>query len=349
MMPMTMIDALEPRRMLAADTTLLRVKSVTADNRGEILVQFSERATGVKGSAFQVYTAGADGKLYTSDDKRETVGFTYSKAKKLLRIVANIPKDTPYRLKLDGKTRIKSEANGSLLDGDFVSASRASGDGVAGGNYEMQVQRDTGKSPEVKIRTSVGDITVRMRGDLEGLERTISNFLTYVNKGRYDGVIFHRIVTTNSGGIGIVQAGGFTGTGQTLATDPGSGEQYAKPTQAITNEAPIKLEAGILSNLAGTLAMARTGDPDSATGQFYFNVTNNIALDPNSSSDGYAAFAEVTNAASTATLAAIYGATISNLSNGMPYSTFTTVPTVNSSIISVQRAAVFSKVVSKKG
>lgn len=284
---MTMIDALEPRRMLA-DTTLLRVKTVTADNRGEILVQFSERATGVKGSAFQVYTAGADGKLYTSDDKRETVGFTYSKAKKLLRIVADIPKDTPYRLKLDGKTRIKSEANGSLLDGDFVSASRASGDGVAGGNYEMQVQRDKSATPNVKMRTNNGEIMIRVRKDVAPI--SANAFLTLANKGTYDDLLVTRAVA----GF-VVQLGALKITGD--------GNESSDLVETTGSEFGVETPR-VLSNVRGTLSFARSS-AGVASNEFFFNLTNNSAgLDQPAGLNltTFTPFAEVTTSAGFDTL-----------------------------------------------
>lgn len=104
-MTRSMIDPLEQRRLLAA--SLLRVGTVTADNRGEVIIRFSEAATGVRGGAGQMYTAGPDGKLFTSDDKKENPRVTYSTNKKQMTIKGNLPPNTPYRIKLDGKTRIR--------------------------------------------------------------------------------------------------------------------------------------------------------------------------------------------------------------------------------------------------
>ena len=109
---------------------------------------------------------------------------------------------------------------------------------------------------------------------------TVGNFLQYVNAGSYSNTFFHRSTTYDPNGIQIVQGGGFG---------------YVYPNFfAVTAGAPIPLEAG-LSNLRGTIAMARTADPNSATSQWFFNVQDNPGLDPNPGLgiDGYAVFGKV--------------------------------------------------------
>jgi cyclophilin family peptidyl-prolyl cis-trans isomerase len=106
----------------------------------------------------------------------------------------------------------------------------------------------------------------------------VANFLSYVNAGSYTNSIFHRSTTYNPADIQIVQGGGFVLNG--LQIDP------------IATATPIPLEAG-LSNLKGTIAMARTAAPNSATSQWFFNVTDNLALDPGPGNDGYAVFGAV--------------------------------------------------------
>lgn len=114
---------------------------------------------------------------------------------------------------------------------------------------------------------------------------TVANFLSYVNAGSYTNSIFHRSTTYNPASIQIVQGGGFwidsTGTSNVITP--------------IAAAAPIPLEAG-LSNLKGTIAMARTAAPNSATSQWFFNVTDNLALDPGPGNDGYAVFGAVIGA-----------------------------------------------------
>lgn len=130
--------------------------------------------------------------------------------------------------------------------------------------------------PQVTMATSLGTIVI----DLEpGKARaTVDNFLAYVDAKFYDGTIFHRVVRNF-----VSQGGGFTGVGGNTLT-PKNG---LRP--------PIVLESNKgLSNLRGTVAMARTALPDSATSQFYFNTVNNTFLDYSSStSPGYAVFGSV--------------------------------------------------------
>jgi cyclophilin family peptidyl-prolyl cis-trans isomerase len=114
---------------------------------------------------------------------------------------------------------------------------------------------------------------------LDGTRAPIStrNFLAYVNSGFYDGIIFHRVDTSN----GVVQAGGFVGGLQSKAA-----ERAAIPLES----------ANGLSNLRGTLGMARTSAPGSATSQFYFNVRDNLGFDYQSdAAPGFAVFGRVTD------------------------------------------------------
>jgi len=128
----------------------------------------------------------------------------------------------------------------------------------------------------VTFTTNLGTFDVQLY-DTQ-VPTTVANFLSYVNAGSYTNSIFHRSTTYNPADIQIVQGGGFVLNG--LQIDP------------IATAAPIPLEAG-LSNLKGTIAMARTAAPNSATSQWFFNVTDNLALDPSPGNDGYAVFGAV--------------------------------------------------------
>ena len=124
----------------------------------------------------------------------------------------------------------------------------------------------------VRLSTTMGDIVV----DLNAAKapKTVANFLSYVKDGHYNGTIFHRVID----GF-MIQGGGM---------DTHLAE---KPTRA-----PIPLEShNGLSNRRGTIAMARTGDPNSATAQFFINVVDNPNLDADRSPDhnGYAVFGQV--------------------------------------------------------
>jgi len=128
-------------------------------------------------------------------------------------------------------------------------------------------------NPLVRMTTSAGVIDIEVFPD-EAPE-TAANFLAYVDAGFYDGTIFHRVIP----GF-VIQGGGFT---------PGMRQKQTR--------APIQNEADNgLKNLTGTLSMARTGDPHSATSQFFINLADNAFLDyqaKNQQGWGYAVFAKV--------------------------------------------------------
>ncbi|AOM42022.1 peptidylprolyl isomerase A [Xenorhabdus hominickii] len=122
----------------------------------------------------------------------------------------------------------------------------------------------------VKLVTSAGEIELEL--DSSKAPITTKNFVEYVNEGFYNNTIFHRVIP----GF-MVQGGGFT-----------------KDMQQKTTKAPIKNEADNgLRNLRGTIAMARTADQDSATSQFFINVTDNAFLDHGQRDFGYAVFGKV--------------------------------------------------------
>jgi peptidyl-prolyl cis-trans isomerase A (cyclophilin A) len=126
--------------------------------------------------------------------------------------------------------------------------------------------------PVVVIKTSMGDITVQLNA--EKAPKTVANFLSYVDKKAYDGTIFHRVIP----GF-MVQGGGFKPDMTEISYDA-----------PVVNEAP---NSG-LKNARGTISMARTSDPDSATAQFFLNLVDNGMLDPNEQGPGYAVFGTVT-------------------------------------------------------
>lgn len=125
---------------------------------------------------------------------------------------------------------------------------------------------------KVRLVTSMGDIVVEV--DAEKAPKSAANFLQYAKSGHYDGTVFHRVIENF-----MIQGGGF------------KPDLTQKPTRA-----PIPLESrNGLNNIRGTLAMARTSDPNSATSQFFINVVDNAFLDAANSRDGqgYAVFGKV--------------------------------------------------------
>ena len=127
----------------------------------------------------------------------------------------------------------------------------------------------------VTLHTSMGDITLEL--DAEKAPKTVANFLQYARDGFYDGTIFHRVISNF-----MIQGGGMTP------------DMAQKATRA-----PVENEANNgLKNKTGTIAMARTNDPHSATAQFFINVTDNGFLDhsaPTAQGWGYAVFGKVTS------------------------------------------------------
>ncbi len=126
---------------------------------------------------------------------------------------------------------------------------------------------------QVKLTTNFGAITLQL--DAEKAPKTVENFLTYVNDGHYNNTVFHRVIK----GF-MIQGGGM---------EPGMKQKDCR--------APIENEAANgLKNKRGTVAMARTGDPHSATAQFFINVVDNDFLDfksPSGNGWGYCVFGEV--------------------------------------------------------
>jgi peptidyl-prolyl cis-trans isomerase A (cyclophilin A) len=124
----------------------------------------------------------------------------------------------------------------------------------------------------VQVQTSMGNFRIQLNA--EKAPKSVANFLQYVKTGHYNGTVFHRVIPDF-----MIQGGGFTKDMVQKATKP-----------------PIPLEANNgLPNVRGSVAMARTGDPNSATSQFFVNVVDNAFLDAANSRDGlgYAVFGQV--------------------------------------------------------
>ena len=141
---------------------------------------------------------------------------------------------------------------------------------------ETEYDNETTENPTVILHTNHGAITLELFKDQAPL--SVANFIQYARDGHYDGTLFHRVIPNF-----MIQGGGF------------DTEFQQKPTRE-----PIQNEADNgLSNARGTLAMARTNDPHSATSQFFINVTDNNFLDHRSPASGqtwgYAVFGRVTD------------------------------------------------------
>jgi cyclophilin family peptidyl-prolyl cis-trans isomerase len=142
-------------------------------------------------------------------------------------------------------------------------ATQTQGDGMSTANQ-------TNTAPRVKLNTSLGEIVLELNPEKAPI--SVENFLTYVKDGHYDGTIFHRVIATF-----MVQGGGMT-----------ADMKDKKSRGPIQNEAKNGLK-----NDRGTVAMARTGEIDSATDQFFINVADNDFLNNGVRDFGYAVFAKV--------------------------------------------------------
>ncbi|HEX5611971.1 MAG TPA: peptidylprolyl isomerase [Burkholderiales bacterium] len=131
--------------------------------------------------------------------------------------------------------------------------------------------------PQVDMKTNFGTVRIELYPDKA--PETVANFLKYVQDGHYDGTIFHRVIVNF-----MIQGGGFE-----------RNYQQKKTRDPIRNEAERAAKGG-LKNDIGTIAMARTSNPHSATAQFFINVNDNQFLnwgDPRSDGNGYAVFGKV--------------------------------------------------------
>ena len=166
-------------------------------------------------------------------------------------------------------------------------------------NMERNIVKS--QSNVVKLQTSMGNIVIEL--DDQAAPVTVKNFLGYVEAGFYDGTIFHRVIP----GF-MIQGGGFT-------------EQLArkKPLDPIINEAKNGL-----SNTRGTIAMARTNDPDSATCQFFINHSDNEFLNyVDESKAGYTVFGKVTEGIDVVDAIAAVKTTTRNGMDDVPIKTIT--------------------------
>jgi peptidyl-prolyl cis-trans isomerase A (cyclophilin A) len=139
------------------------------------------------------------------------------------------------------------------------------------------------ENPRVEFKTTMGGFTLELYPDKA--PKTVENFLQYANSGFYNGTIFHRVIDNF-----MIQGGGFTP------------DMKQKETRApIENEAGLAMKGG-LKNELGTIAMARTSVPNSATAQFFINVKDNGFLDykdPSPQGIGYAVFGRVVDGMNT--------------------------------------------------
>ena len=139
---------------------------------------------------------------------------------------------------------------------------RSLGVALASAGLSLALSAEAADAPKVKFVTNLGEFVIEVYPDKA--PKTVDNFLRYVKDKHYDGTIFHRVIESF-----MIQGGGY---------DAKLSEKSTRPS--IAHEGREALEKGGPKNVVGTVAMARTNDPNSATAQFFINVKDNAFLDP---------------------------------------------------------------------
>jgi cyclophilin family peptidyl-prolyl cis-trans isomerase len=268
----SMVETLEGRVLLSAAP---RITSSIADNRGAVEITLDAKLdkTTVNTSTVLVKVAGADGVVGTADDLTRASTVSYDRANNKIYVNAHLRADRPYMVMLRGN--VMRTLGGVALDGEFNGNTATSGNGIAGGTYRAKVLPRNVQT--ARFTTSLGNIDVQLYGSQTPL--TVANFLHYANSGAWDGTFFHRSVPNF-----VIQGGGFRITDNAV-------DNVATDVPAVVNEPGI-------SNLRGTIAMAKLGnDPNSATNQWFFNLSDTNADGPadlDHQNGGFTVFGAVT-------------------------------------------------------
>jgi cyclophilin family peptidyl-prolyl cis-trans isomerase len=263
------LENLESRTLLAAAP---RVVDFSADNRGTAVITFDHRmdARSFHSNSVRIYTAGPDQKLGTGDDVVVKTKMSLDSKAYVLTVNGRVPLDAGYRVKLWGN-KVK-DASGAFLDGEF-NGTAPSGNGTAGGDFDVRARRDTSEKPIAILTSKFGYVLIKLRGDLAPL--TVKNFLSYANSAAYDNTVIHHnskadVTAPAPPTEFLLEAG-----------------KYKKDGTTITKKAAIPFE-GKLGNAEDTVAMTRdtSTDPDSATSIFFFNMKDNKDRNPGALVDG---------------------------------------------------------------
>lgn len=301
-----LFEELEPRLLLAGD--LPSISLIEADNRGLVVLTATAdlAAATITSASVEVSTAGADQVFGTSDDTLVSRTVEYVAAQRQIRISAAIPADTRYRVRLDSS--IITGADGRRLDGEFTGAATVSGDAAQGGDLIFYTRKPT--TYIARFSSISGTIDATLFHDRTPL--TVQNFLNYANRGVWDTTFIHRSVS----GF-VIQTGGYSANGT---------NDYPR----IPQDPAVRNEPGI-SNVRGTLAMAKlSGNPNSATNEFFFNLANN-ASNLDSQNGGFTVFAEIRGSAGMAVMDAL--AAFETINAEQVKGAFTELPVVDSDAV----------------
>jgi peptidyl-prolyl cis-trans isomerase A (cyclophilin A) len=307
------VEQLESRKLFAAP----HVTSIISDNRGEVLITLDQAvvASTVSGRSVQMHTAGADGLFGTADDVKVQARVRWSGGNKRITILTDqLPFNTTYSIKVSAK--LVKTSDGTKLDGEFNGPGVRSGDDVAAGDLLFVSKRDKGTAPVARVTTSLGAISVQM--DPTHAPLTVANFFAYANSAAWDGTFIHRNAKFSDNSPFVIQGGGFKVKADNTL-------DFVGENAAVTNEPGV-------SNTRGTIAMAKkSGDPNSATNQWFFNEQDNggpsTPAQLDTQNGGFTVFGHITNASGLAVMDSIGALTNKDLrTNGD--STPATDPTV---------------------
>ncbi len=301
-------EPLESRLLLSAAGP--SVERVTADNRGQVVIQFDERMNfdTLNADSIRLYTAGADFLLGTADDVQIGLQFDNSLGARFIGFTGEIPAGQRYRVVLDGSMIL--DENNRFLDGEFNGNGVLSGDGVQGGNFEFFTRRAA--TSIVRFTTRFGNIDVELFDDRP---ITVANFLAYANGEDWDNTFFHRSAQLTGGDPFVLQGGGFNAD-PALSTIPSRGNIRNEPGR---------------SNTRGTIAMAKVGgNPNSASNQWFFNMGDN-SENLDNQNGGFTVFGQITDDAGLAVIDAI--AALDRFNASSQGSAFNEVPVVDEDLI----------------
>jgi cyclophilin family peptidyl-prolyl cis-trans isomerase len=277
-----------------------QIATAFLDNRGQAFftVSVALDSTTLSRKTASILTAGVDGVFGTADDARLYTAVGYRKGRLTLR--ADVPLNTNYRVRLNAS--VIKDVDGLALDGEYKAG--ASGDGVAGGDYDVVTAAPT--KTRIRFTTVAGFINV---GLYNNTPLTKANFLHYANQGVWDTTFFNRSEHhhKSKSDLDVIQGGGYNTAGSSL--------------NHIHEDTGINLE-GANSNVAGTIAMAGGVTANSNTTQWFFNTKSNTALDGK-----YTVFGAVLDDESMTTITAINNLAITNQSSGG--SSFAELPVVD--------------------
>jgi peptidyl-prolyl cis-trans isomerase A (cyclophilin A)/peptidyl-prolyl cis-trans isomerase B (cyclophilin B) len=294
------VEPLESRTLFA----IAAATSIITDNRGETQITFNAALdpTTVKSSTVQIHTAGADGAFGTADDVKIDGIVRLKTGNRRIwwrpRVPVPFAAGTTFSVKVSSKS-VKS-ATGERIDGEFNGPGIQTGNGVAGGDLLLLSKRDKGTVPVARFSTVLGNIDVNL--DTVNTPVTYANFLHYANGGLWDYTNFHRSESNF-----VIQGGGFNAS---LTDNTATGLTEIPTAAAIVNEHHTP-------NTRGTIAMAKTLSPNSATDQWFFNEsdTNTFLDDPSNPNNtgGFTVFGTIKNASGLAVMDQIAALTIKDM------------------------------------